>query len=147
MATQNHSYRFDANLEMKDAGLVASSAAAQVDSADKILDLGASSYVEGVVVIDVTAIEVASNDELYDIEFQVSDSATFASNIWSVAVLQLGAAEVTSCDADNSTGRYFLRVANEFDGTLYRYARLYTKVGGSIAGGGGINYSAFLSPR
>jgi hypothetical protein len=54
---------------LKDAGLVASSAAGQVDSSDKIVDLGAG-LVEGHLVVDVTAIEIADNDEYYDIQLQ-----------------------------------------------------------------------------
>lgn len=143
MATNHHKYNFDANLEMKDAGLVASSAAAQVDSADKILNLG-DSYVEGVVVIDVTAIEVATGDEQYIIGWQLSDSATFASGIVEAASLILGDSTVVGGDADTTTGRFTLRVSNEFDGAIYTYARLYTTCAGNIATG--INYSAYLCP-
>lgn len=141
MATNHHKYVFDANLEMKDAGLVASSAAATVDSAAKILNLG-DSYCEGVVVIDATAVEVDANEQ-YIIGWQLSDSATFASGIVEAASLILGANEVVGGDADAIEGRYTLRVSNEFDGAIYTYARLYTTVAGTIATG--INYSAYLS--
>lgn len=144
MPTNNHDYIFDAALELKDAGLVESSAAATVDAAAKILDMGAG-YFTGVVVIDVSAIEIASNNELYEIGFQLSNSATFASGIEEVCALKLGALEVVNGDKDSGVGRYFLRVHNEMQGTIYRYARLYTTISGSIAGGGGINYAAFLT--
>jgi hypothetical protein len=52
---------------LKDAGLVASSAAGQVDSSDKIVDLG-EGLVEGKFIIDVTAIEIDTNNEEYEIE-------------------------------------------------------------------------------
>lgn len=142
--TQIRNIMFDALLEMKDAGLVAASAAAQVDAVDKILDLG-ESYYEANLVVDVTAIEVASADEKYEIEFQLSDSATFASgNVCSV-VLKLGDSSVNGSSADSAVGRYIVPVRNEFADTIYRYARLYTRIAGTIATG--INYSAFLSPR
>ena len=142
MATNNHNFTFDADLEFKDAGLVAADAAAQVDSADKIVDLGAG-YMSGTLVIDVSAIEIASNDERYDIVFQLSSSATFASAIVDRATLSLGALEAVPGDQDAATGRYTLPVDNEWNGTVYRYARVYTDVTGTIATG--INYSAFLT--
>lgn len=134
----------DALTILKDAGLVAVSAAAQVSAADKILDLG-TGHLEAEAIIDVTAIEVATGDELYEIEFQLSNSATFASGIVATGILKLGDSSVNDGSADSKTGRYTLPVSNEFNGTLYRYARLYTKVAGTIATG--INYTAYLSKR
>ena len=145
MAQHNHNKVFDAALELKDAGLVAASAAATVDSAAKILDLG-SSFVYGEVVIDATAIEVDSSNEKFEIEWQLSPDATFgtAGNIVCAATLKLGDSSTNGSGADSAAGRYVLLVSNEFAGTKYRYARLFTRIAGTI--GSGINYSAFLSP-
>lgn len=145
MATRNHNYVFDSLLEMKDAGLIAASAAAQVDSAAKVLDLGAA-FMCGRIVVDVTAIEAAS-DELYEIELQLSPDATFgtAGNIVCAQVLKLGHSSVNGSGASSSAARYVMPVQNEFGGTIYRYARLYTRIAGTIATG--INYSAFLCPE
>lgn len=138
---------FDAELEFKDAGLVASSAAAQVDSADKIVTIG-TGYFRGKIIIDVSALEIASNDEIYDIVVQLSSDSDFgiAENIRDAVQLNLSASEVkrTDCDTDDSTGIYKLLFDNEYDGTFYEYARLYTIVGGTIATG--INYSAWAVP-
>lgn len=142
MAQHNHAYVWDANLEFKDAGLVAADAAATVDAAAKVVDLG-SGYWRGALVVDVSAIEIASNDERYDICFELSASSTFASGILCRAVLALGALEVISGDTDSATGRYVLFVDNEVQGTLYRYARVYTDVSGTVATG--INYTAWAS--
>ena len=62
-----------------------------------------------------------------------------------VITLRLGAAEVqtTDCNADNATGRYIVPFTNEFNGTNFRYLRLYTIVTGTIATG--INYKAYAS--
>lgn len=139
-STPYHAVVFDSLLELKDAGLVAASAAAQVDASDKIVDLG-QSFWEGKVVIDVTAIEVATGDEVYSIEWQLSSSATFASGVVVSSVLRLGDTTTAFGSADSTTGRYVQCVHNEFNGTLYRYARLFTRVAGTIATG--INYSAF----
>ncbi len=64
-------FTFDEALELKDAGLVAASAAATVDSSAKILDLG-SGFVEGNIVLEVTALDIDGNNELYDIVAQLS---------------------------------------------------------------------------
>jgi hypothetical protein len=141
---------FDANLELKDAGLVASSAAATVDSAAKILDLGTGLF-EGDIIIDVSACEVASDDEKYVIGAQISSSASFASDVYEVASLQLGASgtaagDVIPGDTDMTTGRYVLRFRNQIaNGTTKRYMRIYTTISGSIATG--INYTAYLSKK
>ena len=137
------SYTFDAELEMKDAGLVASSAAAQVDAANKIADIGEGRF-DGVLVIDVSAIEIADNDELYTIVVQGSSSSTFASGIENLAELSLGATEVRPGGAGDSTvGRYELPFTNNQDGSLYRYLRVYTVVAGTVATG--INYTAWVA--
>lgn len=135
-------YQFDSDLELKDAGLVAASAAATVDSAAAIRDLG-TGVCMGVVNVDVSAIEIASNDEIYTICVQLSSSSTFASTYVTAAKLELGANEVLQGDQDSTTGRYKIYFDNEYDGTYYRYCRIYTVVAGTVATG--INYTAFMS--
>jgi hypothetical protein len=83
---------FDSLLVMKDAGLVAASAAATVSSAAKIIDLG-SGIVEADVVIDVTACEVASRDESYRIAIQASSTSDFSDDVYELENIQLGAAD------------------------------------------------------
>jgi hypothetical protein len=142
-------WTIDTATQLKDAGAIAASAAAQVGGAAKILDLGAG-FVEGDVVLDVTALDLDGNNEIYDIVVQLSPNADFgtAGNIVERAQLNLCAKEVkrTDCDRDDEVGRYVLSVDNEFDGTLYRYMRLYT----IVAGAGvttGINYTAYFCKR
>lgn len=142
-AKHRPNFTFDANLEFKDAGLVAADAAATVDSAAKVVDLGEGHFV-GAMVIDVSAIEIASNDERYDICIQLSDSSTFASGIVDAAILALGHATPLAGDTTSTTGRYVLYFHNEYNGTWYRYARVYTDVTGTIATG--INYTAWAAP-
>jgi hypothetical protein len=155
MATKRMSKTYDDLLELKDAGLVAASAAAQVSSANKILDLGRGTAgelagsVEGDIIIDVTACEVASDDEKYIIGAQISSSSTFASDIYEVCSLTLGSAGTAAGDnlagdVDMGTGRYVLPFRNEIaNGEPKRYMRLYTHVSGTIATG--INYKAYLA--
>jgi len=134
----------DNNFILKDAGLVAADAAGTVDSEAVIADLGAG-LVEGNMVVDVSAIEVADNDEIYKISLQGSTSAAFASGIVDLAILELGAAEVTGGDADSAVGRYILPFRTEKNGTVYRYVREYCNVDGTI--GIGCNFTAHLTKK
>jgi len=144
----------DVNLILKDAGLVAASAAAQVGGVDRILNLGEGptspstpTAWEAKLYIDVSAIEVGTGDELYSIEWQCSSSATFASDIHVLAVLPLGHSSTSHNSASNGTGRYILPVCNYTHnpetGAFLQYGRLYTRVAGTIATG--INYTAFAA--
>lgn len=143
MSFKRH-YTLDDDLQLKDAGLVDASAAATVSSSARVLDMGAGE-VEGDVLIDVSALEIASNDEAYTIVVQGSpDSAFTAATSVELCHLHLGAAEtkLTDTNQDDVTGRYVLKVQNTYAGTTYRYLRLYTVVAGTIATG--INYTAWL---
>lgn len=140
---------FDAELEFKDAGLVGASAAATVDSVAKVIDVGTGLF-QGKMVIDVSALEIASDNEVYDIIIQGSTVAAFATDtaIAELAAINLSASEVkrSDCNKDDATGRYKVYFDNENNGTYYRYLRIYTVVGGTIAVGGGINFTAFCVP-
>jgi hypothetical protein len=135
---QYSNYTYDDALSLKDAGLVAESAAGSV-----ILDLGAG-FVEGDVVIDVSAIEVANGDEKYTVHLEGSNVAAMTSGSVTLANLPLGNATAPA-DAATGTGRFVLPFRNEQNGTLYRYVRIYTTVAGSIASG--INFSAFIAKK
>ena len=145
MATNNHNFTFDSELELKDAGLIAASAACQVGAVDRILDLGLG-YFEGRLVFDWTALEVDTGNEKYEAEWQLSNSATFASGNVCATVIKLGDSSVNGSSADTaSSGRIVQPVCNEFAGTLYSYGRLYLRIAGTIATG--INCSAFLAEK
>lgn len=140
------SYIFDAELQLKDAGLVAADAAAQVGGNAQVLDVGDARFT-GELVVDVSAIEVASNDELYEIILEGSTTEAFSGGEQrELVVLRLGANEVLPRgSADSTTGRYAVPFTNEPNpgGTTFRYLRAYTNVSGTIATG--INYLAYLS--
>ena len=148
-AKSRPSYTFDANLQLKDAGLVAASAAATVDSAAQVLNVG-TGFFEGEVVIDVTAIEVDTGNELYTIAIEGSDDSGFSSGTEvELCALRLGDSSVTGTDTDNVVGRYTLPFNNRqisgttfSDGYCWPYIRLYTTVAGTI--GTGINFTAFV---
>lgn len=141
-ATQRRSYSYDSSQVMKDAGLIAADAAATVSAVAKILAVGEAVF-RGVLVIDVTAIEIASTDELYRIIVQGSTSASFASDVQNLAELTLGATAVRPGGAIASVvGRYELPFINEQNSVTYPYLRVYTDVSGTIATG--INYTAVI---
>lgn len=131
-------YTYDSDLVLKDAGAISSSAAAQVDGADRIIDLGAG-RVDGRTIVKVTAFDATTGDERADVVMQFSASATFASGIVNGTRLGFGAFEVQGGSADPATGTYELPWTNEINGTVYRYMRAYTFCDGTSPS---LNYSA-----
>lgn len=132
---------FDYSTRLKDAGLVAASAAAQVGGSDQILDVGAD-RIDGRAIIDISAIETGTGDEDYRIFIQGSTSATFASGVFNLGCLLVGDSSKCLETVDSVAGRREIAFCNEVSGTVYRYIRAYTFVAGTIATG--INYTANL---
>jgi len=141
MSRNQKDFTFDIATQLKDAGLVAASAAATVGGAAKILNMGAARF-DGRVIIDASAIEADTGDELYTILVQGSQSATFASGIVNLGALTLGDTTTTLESADTPIGRRELHFCNEINGVAFEFVRVFTKVVGTIATG--INYTAFL---
>ncbi len=144
-AKHRPTYTFDVSLQLKDAGAVTADGAAQVLGAAKILDLGGTSLSAGLteadVVIDITAITVGA-DNRYDVLWQLSNSATFASGIVDGSALVVGNAAAVPGDVTSTVGRYILPVRSEINGTWYRYARLFIDVTGTTPS---INFTAYLA--
>lgn len=136
MANLYSQFTFDGDLELKVAGLVASTTTEAT-----IVDLG-EGLVKGNLVIDVSAVEVASTNEIYLICLEGSTVSGMASGSVCLAQIEMGNATAPA-DADTGTGRFVVPFRNEQNGVLYRYVRLYTEVAGTIATG--INYSAFIA--
>ncbi len=133
---------FDADCQLKDAGLIAADAAAEVASVAKYYDCG-DAEIEGYLIIEVTACEVASGNENYKIKLQGDSSSAFATALVDLAVFDAGDATTLVGSSDVGIGRYVIPFSNVFGGTQKRYLRLYTDVTGTIATG--INYEAFLT--
>lgn len=129
---------YDHALLLKAAGLVAASAAGST-----ILDLG-DGLMDADLVIDITALEVATGDELYTVSVEGSAVAAMTSGSVTLAEKSFGNVAAPA-DADTAVGRHIVPFRNELNGTLYRYIRLYTTVAGTIATG--INYSAFVAKK
>lgn len=136
MARTQKDFTYDHNLLLKAAGLVAST------TRHTILDVGAA-RVDGRVIVDTTAVESATGDEVYTVELQLSNSATFATGVFVQAAVRFGAAALTfESAASPAVARREIAFCNEINGVLYRYAALNTRVVGTIATG--INYRAFV---
>lgn len=127
---------YDNALLLKAAGLVAASADGS------IIDLGAG-FVKGVLVIDMTACEIASGDERYTISLEGSNVAAMSSGSVCLAKKVFGNLIVPMDAALSASGRYTIYFANEEGGTVFRYVRLSTLVAGAIATG--INFTAFMA--
>jgi hypothetical protein len=129
-------HTFDAALLLKAAGLIAATA-----NGSLIVDIGAG-YVDADVVIDLSACEIASGDEIYTVSIEGSNDPTMATGSVCLARKVFGNLVVPMDAALSAAGRYVLCFRNEENGTLYRYVRIHTTVAGTIATG--INYSAFI---
>lgn len=138
MANQYSMFQYDDALVLKDAGLVASTT-----TETTILDLG-SGIVDGFLVLDVSAVEVADTNEIYLICLEGSNVAAMSSGSVTLAQIEMGNATAPA-DADTGTGRFAIPFRNEQNGTVYRYVRIYTEIAGTIASG--INFSAFVAKR
>lgn len=155
------SFTFDADTQLKDAGAISATAAAQVGGSDRVLDFGNVSpgpaveqvaYVMGWLVLDITELDRTTADEFYDLVFQLSDNASAAGTgfdagdfVTPKCVIHLGEELGDDGDADGDAtalGRIVVGVDNERLGTLFRFARMDTVVGGTTPT---INYTAFLS--
>jgi hypothetical protein len=134
-------HTFDSDLVLRaqaGADVVASQAEAL------IVNLGAG-FVDANIVIDVTALEVASGNEIYTLIVEGSTVAGMGSGSVQLCSLELGNTSAPA-DADTSVGRHVLPFRNELEGVLYPYVRLYTKVAGTIDTTG-VNYSAFIAKK
>lgn len=139
-------HTYDATGLLKDAGLVAATAAGTVGGVAKIYDAGYG-RINAQAVLDVSAIEVGTGDESFIVIIQGSTDAAFGSNVVNLAQAQFGHISTFpgGASVQPTAGRYEVAVWNEVNGTLYRYLRIYTVVAGTIATG--INYKAFLATR
>lgn len=136
MATLYSQFTYDNALKAKAAGLLAES----TDST--ILDLGPG-YVCGCLVIDLTACEIATGDEIYTVSLEGSNVAAMDSGSVCLAKKVFGNLVVPMDAALSAAGRYVIPFHNEENGTIYRYVRVSTLIAGTVATG--INFSAFIS--
>jgi hypothetical protein len=127
---ENKSAIIDDELILKDAGAVTTSAAAEVDSSAREIELGA--YSSGRLVLDISACEDANADETYEIHWQGSTATGFSSPV------DLAKFPVVR----GTTGRLIFPVHNKHGDVVYDFVRLYTTVGGTDPS---INYTAYYT--
>lgn len=144
----NRVFTFDAALELARGigpsapAVVVGSGPAQVSGSNQILDLGAGGF-DGMLIVNVDAIDVSSGDERYQLVLQGSSSPTFASDIENLATLDLGATASRAIGARTSgVGERQAGIVNEQEDRLYRYVRLYNVVSGTTPS---ISYRARLA--
>lgn len=138
MANLYSHFTYDTALVAKTAGLLAASADGT------IIDLG-DGLVDGFLVIDLTACEIASGNEIYTVSLEGSDVAAMDSGSVCLAKKVFGNLVVPMDAALSASGRYVVPFRNEEGGETFRYVRLSTLIAGTIATG--INFSAFLAKR
>lgn len=153
MAFQTHNFTLDGATQLKDAGLVAASAAATVSSAAAYADFGAANaYARFAIVIDWTACEVDSGNEVYTVQIEGATATAF-STVYRLATQKFGDSSVNGQPVDTTpSGRTVLFADNVVctsatdPGSVYatRYVRVYLTVAGTVATG--FNYTAWLVP-
>ena len=146
MAFTTYNLPIDSAVQLKDAGALTATATTQVGGVDASIDLGSSRFQKGAIVIDVSAIDVASGDELYAIDLQGSNTSNFASTQL-LTRLSLGDSTVNGSSTDSVTGRrviYFDNVGHIAAGEAVpqRYLRLRAIIAGTTPS---INFQAWAT--
>jgi len=143
--TNRYGFTYDSNLVLKDPGLIAASAAGQVNGKNQLIDVGDGVY-WGAAVIDWTACEVDSSNELYTVSVQGALRGTGStrdvpvldtSHIENLAMADFGHTSVRKGAAETSpsSGRMILPFRNVVADTTYQILRAYITVAGTIATG------------
>jgi hypothetical protein len=139
----DRTYSFDANLLLADgAAAITADGYTQVASSTATLNLGGNqsttptqqARLDAVAVIEVSAIDIASTNEIYRIKILGSNDVDWGSgNIVELAALELGygAARVPATLKDSVVGEYELFFSTEQAGTKYQYIRQYVDVSGT----------------
>lgn len=139
-------YNQDAELILADgAAAITADGVTQVASANVSKKLGAGRF-EGVLIIDVSAIDLASTDEVYHLLLQGAASGGSAfTTVETLAQLSLGATAARPGGAINSViGRYEIPFITEQHDTVYDWVRLYVDVAGTSPS---ITFKAWIAER
>lgn len=137
-------YNLDVLMQLADgAAAVTASAVSQVAAAAVSLQLGPGRF-EGVLIIDVSALDIVSNDEAVTFLLQGSATSAFSTNEV-LAQYTVGATEVRPGGAiDSVVGRYEIPFVTEQHDTVYDWVRLYALVAGTTPS---VTYKAFIGER
>jgi len=138
MANLYSQFTYDNDLEIKAAGLLDAS------TDGSILDIG-EGMVDGFLVVDVSAVEIATGNEIYTLSLEGSSVAAMTSASVCLGQKVFGNLVVPMDAALSAAGRYAIPFRNEEGGSTFRYVRYSLLVAGTIATG--INFSAFIAKR
>lgn len=120
-------YNFDRNMAFAEDLALTTSDIIAFSGSDVILQIGPG-YMEGVVVLDITAMDQTTGDETYTFNLLGSNSSSFASGIECLASLQVGdasaATRVDIADVDSTVGRHCMFFSNERNKVIYDYVQL-----------------------
>lgn len=141
-------YTFDRNMAFAEDLTLTATGVVQFAAANVQLDLG-DGYYEGDLVVDVSAIDTASNDEAYTLHLEggaVSGLASGAVDILAMKRLEDPAAVggLGRQNVEHGVGRYVIPFNNMVAGVMYRYLQLSATIAGTTPS---ITFSAFISPR
>lgn len=153
MLQGDRTYSFDANMLLSDgAAAYTASGYAQNGGIDGILDLGGNQGVtplqqarmDAVLVMDITAIDIASGNETYKLKVMGSNTAAFLTATANLSSIELGkgASLVPATQSDSVVGRVEQLFTTERTNTKYEFIKLYNELGGTTPS---ITYTAFVA--
>jgi len=124
-------YNQDKELVLADgAAAITASGVTQVGGAAATKKVGPGRF-EAVLIVDVSAIKISANDEIYTLLLQGATSDAF-STVETLVSLDLGATEVRKGGAvDSVIGRYEIPFTTEQHDTVYDWIRLYVVTDGT----------------
>lgn len=136
---------YDHSLLLHDDAAITASAAGSVGGVARVINLGTGN-VFGDIIVDVSALDVDTGNEIVTIGVQLSSKSNFADDIYQVASLAIGDAAAIAGDVDMTTGRYVIPFNNFIANSVTKqYLRLYFTVGGTVAGFDCVAYLAIKS--
>jgi len=93
-----------------------------------VFDCGGAA-IRAELYLDVTAVDVTSGDELYQIFVECGDAVGFGGDIIRTGYIELGDSTVVIGGVDKTTGVYAVPFTNTLNGVAYPFVRLYVEVG------------------
>jgi hypothetical protein len=138
---------FDRATAFADDLTLTASDVVQFAAADVELDIG-DGYYEGVLVVDVSAIDTASNDEAYTFILEGGTVSGFGSgSIDALATKRLedpaSAGTPGRQNIEHGVGRYYLPFNNLVDEIQFRYLTLNVIIAGTTPS---VTFSAWVAP-
>lgn len=123
-------YNQDLELILADGVAMTASGVTEVATVDQVKKVGPGRF-EAVLIVDVSAIKISANDEIYTLLLQGSSAEAFSTHE-TLASLALGATEVRPGGAvDSVIGRYEIPFTTEQHDTVYDWIRLYVVTAGT----------------